>query len=173
MIAAAKRWAGGAAFLLISLAVAVGLTTSVNHAKESQALKSENLTGLRAEALDLFPRGSHLDEAEAHLEKIGFVCEPLPHPIPDISGPSLRCASNGRGYPDFPAVNVVLLSRNGLVSDVDVWNVMARADTEPDDIDFTAIGASNSLPAQLRRPEPSQPPESPGPENGDASAAGS
>ena len=153
MLSLARRWGG---LLLATASAGVGmfaLVTSLDRALDNKALKNNNLTGLRTEALNLFPRGSRLDEAAAHLASIGFACDPIAHPLPDISGPSMHCASNGRGYPDFPAVNVILLSRNGMVSDVDVWNIMARADGEPDDIDFTAIGASNALPPQLRRPE--------------------
>ena len=145
------------AICLVLLAVAgagsLALVSGLASASQREALKSSNLTGLKNEALAMFPRGSRLDEAAALLGRIGFACEPVPHPLPDISGPSLRCASNGRGYPDFPAVNVILLTRNGMISDVDVWNIMARADGEPDDIDFTAIGASDALPPQLRRPD--------------------
>lgn len=130
------------------------LAMGLGHVADEQALKNDSLTRLRTEALALFPRGSRLSDAEAHMARIGFACEPIPHALPDISAPSLQCASNGRGYPDFPAVNVILLSRNGLISDVDVWNIMARADGDPDGIDFTAIGASDALPPQLHRPDP-------------------
>ncbi|MDX7950440.1 hypothetical protein P7D22_04505 [Lichenihabitans sp. Uapishka_5] len=141
----------------MAVLLAGGLTAaaaSLDGVARRSALKNNDLTRLRAEALTLFPRGSRLDEAASQLATIGFACEDLQHPLPDISAPSLRCASDGRGYPNYPSVNVILLTRNGLISDVDVWNIMARADGEPDDIDFTAIGASQALPAALRRPEP-------------------
>lgn len=154
MMPGAKGW-GLALALIFGLGGCVAaLATGFGHVGDGQALKDDSLTRVRMEALALFPRGSLLSDAEAHMARIGFACETIPHPLPDISAPSLQCASNGRGYPDFPAVNVILLSRNGLVSDVDVWNVMARADGEPDDIDFTAIGASDALPPQLHRPDP-------------------
>lgn len=148
-----KRLAMCLVLLAITATGSLALVSGLDSASKREALKSSNLTGLKNEALAMFPRGSRLDEAAALLARIGFACEPVPHPLPDISGPSLRCASNGRGYPDFPAVNVILLTRNGMISDVDVWNIMARADGEPDDIDFTAIGASDALPPQLRRPD--------------------
>lgn len=157
MLRSLKRWGsiGLAGILVVGglTAAAAGLDGGVNRS----ALKNNDLTRLRAEALTLFPRGSRLDAATAQLVSIGFACEPIPHPLPDISGPSLRCASNGRGYPNYPAVTVILLTRNGLISDVDVWNIMARADGEPDDIDFTAIGSSQALPARLRRPADADP----------------
>lgn len=152
MMKLVKRWGGGVLATGFAGAAILALATNLDRASDNRSLKNNDLTGLRAEALNLFPRGSRLDEAAAHLARIGFACEPIAHPLPDISGPSLHCASNGRGYPDFPAVNVILLTRNGMISDVDVWNIMARADGEPDDVDFTAIGATDALPAQLRRP---------------------
>ena len=153
MMRRAKRWGGGLLVTGLAGASLLALVTGLDRATANQALKNNNLTGLRSEALALFPRGSRLEDAATRLAHIGFACEPVAHPLPDISGPSLRCASNGRGYPDFPAVTVILLTRNGMISDVDVWNIMAKADGEADDIDFTATGASDALPAQLRRPE--------------------
>jgi hypothetical protein len=116
-----------------ALGLAAGLVAAVSsagHAVGRQALKSNNLTGIRQEALTMFPRGTRLQDAALHLEDIGFSCEPMLRSLADISGPALMCASNGRGYPDFPAINVTLSTRNGLVSEIEVWNIMARADDD-------------------------------------------
>ena len=93
----------------------------------------------------MFPRGSRLEDASARLTGIGFDCEATAHFLPDTSAPSLLCASNGRGYPDYPAVNLTVMTRNGLIADIEVWNVIARADSDVDGIDMTATG---SIPAR-------------------------
>jgi hypothetical protein len=139
----------------LGIALGVGIAAAVGWGRvaglaDRQALKNTSLTSVRQEALTLFPRGSRLDEATSHLTGIGFDCEPMTHFLPDISAPSLLCASNGRGYPNFPAVNLTVITRNGLIADIEVWNVMARADSDVDDIDMMATGSIRPVPTPRR-----------------------
>ncbi|MCW6507246.1 hypothetical protein [Lichenifustis flavocetrariae] len=134
MIRHAKRIVLIAFGIVAAMLGLVATESTVDGAVRRQALKSNSLTGIRDEALSLFPRGSRLQPAATRLVDMGFTCEPLKHAMPDISGPSLICSSSGRGYPDYPAINVTLVTRNGLISDIEVWNMMGRADGSGDDV---------------------------------------
>lgn len=116
--------------VVMSVACLIATVTTVDSSVRRQALRSTDLGGIRRQALGLFPRGSRLQDAASRLVDMGFLCTPMPHLMPDVSSASLLCASNGRGYPDFPAINVTVLTRNGLISEIEVWNVMARADSD-------------------------------------------
>ena len=95
--------------------------------RHSDALMVGDFADLRREALDLMPRGSRLDAAERKLTSIGFSCSGTPHGLPNVNGPSLVCSSNGRGYPVSPQINLTVMSRSGLVSDYEVWNLFESA----------------------------------------------
>ena len=135
----------GAGVTLVAVAAALASGWArLDTMADQGALKNTSLTTIRQQALEMFPRGSRLDDAATHLAGIGFECQSMTHFLADTSAPSLLCASNGRGYPDFPGINVTLVTRNGLIADIDVWNVMARADGEPDEMDMTATGSISS-----------------------------
>ena len=89
------------------------------------------------------PRGSRIDEAERRLTSIGFVCLRTPHQLPNVNASSLVCDSHGRGYPSSPQLNLSVMSRNGLVSDIEIWNILQSTRSAPD---ATAAG----------RPDPEQ-----------------
>ena len=118
--------------LLIVTGTAVAATTFSSSKVESaifeyrygDALKGEDFAALRAEALSLLPRGSRIDEAGRRLTSIGFVCLGTAHQLPNVNAPSLTCDSNGRGYPSSPQLNISVMGRNGLVSDIEVWNTL-------------------------------------------------
>ena len=127
--------------VLTAALAAAGGWAKLDNVAAQQALKSASLTSVRQQALHLFPPGSRLDDAASRLADIGFDCQTMQHFLADTSAPSLLCASNGRGYPDYPAVNLTLITRNGLIADIDVWNVMVRADDDPEDVDMSATGS--------------------------------
>ena len=125
--------------LLIVTGTAVATTTFSSSKVESaifeyrygDALKGEDFGALRAEALVLMPRGSRIDEAERRLTSIGFVCLRTPHQLPNVNASSLVCDSHGRGYPASPQLNLSVMSRNGLVSDIEVWNTLQSTRSTP------------------------------------------
>lgn len=151
-----KRLIGRAVAVLGAVAAVAGGWSGYNRATNQQALKNTNLTDIRQQALTMFPRGSRLDAAAGHLAGIGFDCQAMKHFLADTSAPSMLCASNGRGFPDYPAINMTLFTRNGLIADIEIWNVMARADSDLDDVDMTATGSirrrRTAAPAGTDRP---------------------
>ncbi len=94
------------------------------------ALMGEDFFAIRREALALFPRGSRLSQAAERLIAIGFRCSGIPHKMANVNAESLICESHGRGYPASPAFNVTILARNGLLSDIEIWNMLDKADAE-------------------------------------------
>jgi hypothetical protein len=102
----------------------------VNCAVQGSALKDNDFTAVRKEALSLFPRGSRIADTADRLTDMGFLCFPVPHSIANVSSASLDCKSNGRGFPGVPAFNITVLTRNGLISDVEIWNVVDHADAD-------------------------------------------
>jgi hypothetical protein len=141
------RFIGGVMVALVIAAACAGTVVEIQAVAGRQELKSTSLTNVRQQALELFPRGSRLEEAASHLATIGFDCQAMQHFLADTSAPTLLCASNGRGYPDYPAVNLTLVTRNGLIADIDVWNVMVRADGDPYAVDLSATGSIRAQPS--------------------------
>ena len=85
-------------------------------------LTSEDFGQLRREALDLFPRGSPIHDASAGLTGLGFRCAPARHMMANINAPSVECDSAGRGYPTASRIQITVMARNGMVSDIAVGN---------------------------------------------------
>lgn len=110
--------AGGGAFALLP------------QGPSRDALMGQDFFAIRREALALFPRGSKLSEAADQLVAIGFRCSGIPHKMANVNAESLVCESHGRGYPFTPAFNVTVLARNGLLSDIEIWNMLDKADAE-------------------------------------------
>lgn len=117
---------------LVSLAAPVAallLAAWAQHDRRS-ALMESDLATMRHDALALFPRGSRLADADRGLAGMGFRCYAIPHELGNVDAPSLGCDSNGRGYPVSPRVNVTVMARNGLVSEIGVWNSFDTADVD-------------------------------------------
>ena len=119
-----------AKFLSVAASVAALAVAGLALLDRRNALMGSDFTLMRREALALFPRGSRLAEANRALIDMGFRCYAIPHELGNVDGPSLGCDSNGRGYPVSPRVNVTVMARNGLVSDIEVWNGFDTADAD-------------------------------------------
>ena len=115
--------------LVLAGLVPVAIMSMTPAGPSKTALQGENFYAIRREALTLFPRGSRLKDAAEQLTAIGFRCNGIPHKLANINAESLICASNGRGAVTSPALNLTVFSRNGLISDFEVWNMLARADS--------------------------------------------
>ena len=122
----------GLSFAVVFAATLCGIgsaSAGIDVFTNRHALKSGGLADIRREAFTFFPRGSRSKDAADRLADMGFLCSPMPRALFNVSGADLICESNGRGFPEAPAMNVTLLTRNGLISDIEIWNIMDRADS--------------------------------------------
>ncbi len=85
-------------------------------------LSGNDFGRMRLQALDMFPRGSPISGAAAGLSALGFRCTPARHMLANINAPSVECDSAGRGYPSTSRMQITVMARNGMVSDVAVGN---------------------------------------------------
>jgi hypothetical protein len=85
-------------------------------------LLGSDFGSLRREALKMFPRGSPLAAASQGLQALGFQCTVANHLMANINAPSVQCESAGRGYPTSSRLQVTVMARNGMVSDIAIGN---------------------------------------------------
>lgn len=116
--------------LTVAVAAPIGAMSLMPKGPKHDALIGDDFYAIRREALALFPRGSRVREVADQLKAIGFVCDGIAHKMANVNAESLICESRGRGYPTSQAMNVTIMARNGLLSDIEIWNMLQRADAE-------------------------------------------
>lgn len=77
---------------------------------------------IRREALAEYPIGSKVGDVAQAMEALGFTCHYHPHLIENTTAPTATCTSDGRTVKPMPRLNLVLVARNGTLTDVVISN---------------------------------------------------
>ncbi len=75
---------------------------------------------IRRETLSEYPIGSKVGEVAQAIEALGFSCQYRPHLIENTTAPTVTCRSNGRSPTPMSRLDLVLVARNGALTDVAV-----------------------------------------------------
>ncbi len=111
---------------LAGLVSAVTMTAGVQSVSESGPRRESTyalMTGsdfgmIRREVLSDHPIGSKIADVADAIGKLGFTCRYRPHLIENTTAPTVLCHSSGRGDTVASRLDVVLVARNGTLTDV-------------------------------------------------------
>lgn len=150
--------------MLIFAGMASALTTtagvfsvSVTGPQETtaQALSKGSDFGLiRRQALVEHPIGSQIGDVAKAFEALGFSCKFRPHVIDNITAPTVVCRSHALGKSVMPRLDVVLVARNGALTDIAVSNGLDGVEASAETPDPNPGGMMSAPAAVAPLPDP-------------------
>ncbi len=111
---------GAAGVLAAATGVFAVMSAASGMGASGHVMTGTDFGAIRREALALHPIGSKIGAVADTMDRLGFRCYARVHTIENITAPSVVCDSNGRGGFTSSRIAVVLIARNGALTDVAV-----------------------------------------------------
>jgi hypothetical protein len=90
--------------------------------QERRIISETDFGQVRRTTMTAHPIGSKVEDVAKAMTGAGFRCEFRPHLIENITAPTVVCNSNGHGTAGQSRLVVVIIARNGQLTDVAVSN---------------------------------------------------
>lgn len=111
---------GAVSALGAAAAIFVVLSGASGKGASRHFMMGTDFGAIRREALGLHPIGSQIAAVAQTMTDLGFRCYNRIQVLDNITAPSVVCDSNGRGEFTSSRISVVLIARNGALTDVAV-----------------------------------------------------